>query len=106
MCEETWFGGVCYERCISLVDHSEQIQEHYWCIEFWRFRILSRDIMKKLMNKGQNICGVFKKINPRGTREIIYKNYIIKKAQDRLHLRRSPHISMNKIKKKFTWNRV
>ena len=32
------------------------------------------------MNRGQIICVVFEKINPRGTREIIYKNYIIMKT--------------------------
>ena len=38
---------------------------------FGGFRILSGDLLKKLMNKVQNICVVFEKINPRGVREII-----------------------------------
>ena len=35
---------------------------------FGGFRILSGDLLKKLMNKGQNIYAIFEKINPRGTK--------------------------------------
>ena len=91
---------------INLVEQSKEIQEHYWCREFGVFRILSGHLLKKLMNRRQNIYVVFKKRNPRATREIIYKNYIIMKAQDKWHSRRSLHITINNIKKRFTSNRV
>ena len=73
---------------------------------FGGFRILSGDFLKNFMNKVQIIYGVFEKINPRDIREIIYKNYIITKAQDRWHLRRSPHFTMHKIENRSTLNRV
>ena len=68
--------------------------------------MLSGDLLKKLINRGYNIYAVFEKINLRGMREIIYKNYIITKAQDRWHLRGSAHIIINNIKERFIWNRV
>ena len=40
---------------------------------FGGFRIVSGDLLKKLMNKGQNICVIFEKINLRGIRETICK---------------------------------
>ena len=68
MCENTWFGGGSRGRCINPRDNSRSLSVRR-ILE--GFRILNGDLLKKLMNKGQNICAVFEKINPRGTREII-----------------------------------
>ena len=37
MCEDMWFGGGSHKRCTSPIVQFEQIQEHYWCKEFWGF---------------------------------------------------------------------
>ena len=37
MCKDMWFGRGCHDRCISIVEQFEKIQDHYRCGEFWEF---------------------------------------------------------------------